>query len=278
MTPLRITAGTLALGAAALLGTATAASATPAPTAPSPADLAAAQQAATGQLPQIGRFFAAHGQGRQVAPAAAAAEHARLTAAPVPVYELDPAFVTGRAAAPGRLAYLASPAAASDGQTASVWSARVRGAWKVVNIASGTDEQKYARAAGAGSTAFHEPQIDAWYALRGSTVVPLNAPARTAGASLPLAAYQRLVHQRYADKLPGSSYARQGAAGGYGFTAPSAGGGLTGPPAGGLGGPSRPAAHDGGSGSWTLLAGAGGVGAAALTGGVLLARRRRVAS
>ncbi|MFC4909263.1 hypothetical protein [Actinomadura gamaensis] len=268
MTPIRTTAGALALGAAALLGTAPAASAdpsptAPAPTAPSPADLAAAQRAASGQLPQIGRFFAAHGQGRQVAPAAADAEHARLTAAPVPVYELDPAFVTGRAAAPGRLAYLASPAAASDGQTASVWSARVRGVWKVVNIASGTDEETYAAKAGAGATAFHEPQIDAWYALRGGTVVPLNASARTVGASLPLAAYQRLVHQRYADKLPGSAYARQGAAGGYGFVPPS-----------------RPAARAGGSGSgsWTLLTGAGCVGTAALAGGVLLARRRRVTS
>ena len=48
-------------------------------------------------------------------------------------------------------------------------------------------------------------------------IVPLNAQARSeVGNGMPVADYQRLVHARYADKLPGSAYDRSGKAGGYG--------------------------------------------------------------
>ncbi|MFD8432019.1 hypothetical protein ACFV1R_30995, partial [Streptomyces coelicoflavus] len=48
--------------------------------------------------------------------------------------------------------------------------------------------------------------------------VPLNEEARTSvgAGGTGLARYQRLVHQRYADKMPGSAYDEDGYAGGYG--------------------------------------------------------------
>jgi len=223
MTHTRMAAGAAILGASALI-TVTApaawASSGPAPVAPpSASDVAAAQQAATGAVPTLGRFFASQAglRARTAAAADAAATRPRLTAAPSAVYELSPGFVTGTSSEVARLAFLATPAVAADGQTASVWAARVsNGTWKVVNIASGTDEQTYARQAGSGAIAFHEPQIDAWYALRDGKVTPLNDSARSGvRAGTALAAYQRLVQRRYADKMPGSAYAKNGAAGGY---------------------------------------------------------------
>ncbi|XVQ83157.1 hypothetical protein ACQP2K_30585 [Microbispora siamensis] len=71
---------------------------------------------------------------------------------------------------------LATPATSADGQTASIWTTRSPdGRWQVSNIASGDDEQRYATQPG---TVFREPQINAWYALKGGKVVPLNDEAR----------------------------------------------------------------------------------------------------
>jgi hypothetical protein len=234
-------AGALVLGATALFTAAAPAAwaSGPAPVAPpSSSDVAAAQKAASGAVPTLGRFFASQAglRSRTVAAADAAATRPRLTASPTAVYELSPGFVSGRSATVARLAFLATPAAAADGQTASVWTARTSsGAWKVVNIASGTDEQTYVRQAGSGAIAFHEPQIDAWYALRDGKVTPLNDSARAGvRAGTTLAAYQRLVQRRYADKMPGSAYAKTGAAGGYAaapggsYGAPADKGGSTG--------------------------------------------------
>ena len=67
---------------------------------------------------------------------------------------------------------------------------------------------------------FSEPQIHAWYALAGNKVQPLNHEAQDGlggRSSVSLTDYQKLVHQRYADKTPGSSYDRNGLAGGYGL-------------------------------------------------------------
>ncbi|MFD9126887.1 hypothetical protein [Kitasatospora sp. NPDC059571] len=115
---------------------------------------------------------------------------------------------------------MASKAVAADGRAASVWTVRDGTGWRVVNIASGGDEADYpARAAaGGGGTAFREPQIHAWYVLRGDRVLPLNDEARrSVGAGgVTLAAYRALVHGRYGDKLPGSAYDVSGAGGGYG--------------------------------------------------------------
>lgn len=179
------------------------------------------------------RFFATE-PGRH--PAAAGAPTVADTT--VPVYELRPGFVRDGTGPVARRTVLATAARASDGRTASVWAAPDgHGGWRVVNIASGTDETRYAAKAGAG-VAFHEPQTDAWYALRGDTVRPLNAAARrevgTGGTSL--SGYQRAVHHRYADRMPGSRYAREGLAGGAAPTAdpgtgtpmPAVAGGLAG--------------------------------------------------
>ncbi|MFF9868703.1 hypothetical protein ACF1G0_25435 [Streptomyces sp. NPDC013953] len=72
-----------------------------------------------------------------------------------------------------------------------------------------------------GGTVFREPQIDAWYVHRGTEVLPLDEDAiRAVGADgTTLAAYRHRVRAAYADKLPGSAYAKEGRAGGYGTSA-----------------------------------------------------------
>ncbi|WP_030680149.1 hypothetical protein [Streptomyces rimosus] len=219
-TPARRTAvraaatGTLA---AALLGLApqSALAATPAPP-PAPAAPAVTEARAAATAPDtlttLSRFFARDGA------VAAAKAQPRIEGRTVPVYVLSPDFVRGKAGAPvSRLEYLASTAVSADGQKASVWTARTRGAWKVVNIATGDDEARYSAAADGG-TVFQEPQINAWYEQRGDRVRPLDAEARKAigAGGTTVAAYQKRVAKAYGDKLPGSAYDRRGAAGGYG--------------------------------------------------------------
>lgn len=204
--------------------------AVPGASAPGAADLAAARAAvdAPAVLDRVGHFFARHGAPPNQAigltaaqeQRTAAAEAPRLSGATVPVFTIDAAFVRGTAGAPVATAdFLASTVVAADGQAASVWTVRQDGAWRVVNIASGGDEAAYAAKAGSGGggQAFREPQINAWYVLRGGRVLPLDDEARRSvgAAGVTLAAYQRLVHQRYADKLPGSAYDRSGEGGGF---------------------------------------------------------------
>lgn len=217
----------VATGIAALTaGTAFATAATaPAPAAPSNADVAAAHSAATASLGTVGRFLAAGGQkpqgttGQQEA--AAAAQAPRLDSATVPVYYLSAAFVadpSSNTAAPvANLAFLATDAVGTSGTHASVWAAKVGSAWKVVNIAQGSDETTYAAQTRPGGTVFAEPQIGAWYQLIGGRVLPLDATAQqSVGAKgMSLAGYHKLVRSRYADKLPGSAYDRAGIAGGF---------------------------------------------------------------
>ncbi|MFE6056730.1 hypothetical protein ACFQ6N_38840, partial [Kitasatospora sp. NPDC056446] len=179
-------------------------------------------------LDKVGHFFARKGVpptqqltiGAAEEARAASASAPRLAGDTVPVYVLDAGFVAGTPGAPvAKAEFTASKVVAADGQTASVWTARQGGAWRVVNIASGGDESDYAaKAAGSGGgTAFREPQVNAWYVLRDGRVLPLDDEARrsvgTGGVTL--AAYQQLVHQRYGDKLPGSAYDRAGEGGGY---------------------------------------------------------------
>ncbi|MEU4980823.1 hypothetical protein [Streptomyces sp. NPDC021969] len=198
--------------------------------APSAAQLSDAHRAAgsPATLRVLETFFARDGlppgrKGRlgpaQEATAAEAADP-RLVGRAVPVYSLNPEFVT--AASAGRtpvatMEFAASEAVDADGDTASVWTARVAGKWQVVNIATGSDETDYAARADAGSVVFREPQLNAWYRVADGRVVPLNEEARASvGAQgTGLARYQRLVHQRYADKMPGSAYDEGGYAGGY---------------------------------------------------------------
>ncbi|MFE4515238.1 hypothetical protein ACFRMQ_13745 [Kitasatospora sp. NPDC056783] len=203
------------------------------PEAPAPvsaAELAQARDAVRDPavLDKVGHFFARKGAppaqqltiGAAEEARAASAASPRLAGDTVPVYVLDPGFVAGTPGAPvAKAEFTASTVVAADGQSASVWTVRQGGAWKVVNIASGGDEGDYAAkaASGGGGTAFREPQVNAWYVLRDGRVLPLDDEARrSVGAGgVTLAAYQQLVHQRYGDKLPGSAYDRQGKGGGY---------------------------------------------------------------
>ncbi|MFF4605606.1 hypothetical protein ACFY12_23065 [Streptomyces sp. NPDC001339] len=236
-----LAAGTLATAVVGLAPYAASAAPVPAPHAPARASVDAAHQAATAPatLDTLTRFFAADRKGSgapQAAPGARAAAPAAPQAAPhieggtVPVYTLSPDFVRGKADAPvARVEFLATKAVAADGRTASVWTARKDGVWKVVNIADGDDETRYTAAGAArdtSGTVFHEPQTDAWYLLRGDRVEPLDADARKAvGAhGTTLAAYRKRVAKAYGDKLPGSAYDKRGEAGGYGPEAGSAAG------------------------------------------------------
>ncbi|WNI25404.1 hypothetical protein [Streptomyces sp. ITFR-16] len=208
------------LAGAALLTVAPQAAAATGPSA-TPSALAAAHEAATDAttLDTLSRFFAREGA---VTKAAAAP---RIEGAAVPVRTLSADFVAGEPGAPvADLDYLASTAVSSDGQKASLWTLPEPGrdgSWQVVNIATGDDESRYA-AAGArklpGGLVFREPQIDAWYVQKGGRVLPLDQDAvRAVGADgTTLAAYRTRVRAAYADKLPGSAYARSGRAGGYG--------------------------------------------------------------
>jgi hypothetical protein len=174
----------------------------------SSADAVAARDAAAGLQDVLVRFFAQ-------APDARGPVSVQIAPDAYPVYELSPDFVMGKpGAAPGDFAYFAVPARASDGRTATLWSVRgADGAWQVGNIASGDVEAAFARRLPAGAQLLHEPQVDAWYAVRDGRLTSLSE--RT---NVNVADYQRTVSQRYADKLPGSPYAREGEAGGYDAT------------------------------------------------------------
>ncbi|WP_372406825.1 hypothetical protein [Streptomyces luteireticuli] len=225
---------------AALAGVAPLAHAAQAPAVPAPpaaAEVAAAHDAATSAktLDTLSRFFA-----RDDAAGGAAAKTGgkpRIEGATVPVYELSPEFVAGKKDAPVAASdYLASKAVSADGRKASVWTAATGGSWKVVNIASGDDETRYAAEGAkklAGGTVFREPQINAWYVQRGDRVLPLNSDAERAVGKqgTTLDAYRERVHKAYGDKLPGSAYAKKGAAGGYDEGAKAADGTLAAEPA-----------------------------------------------
>ncbi|MFJ6689335.1 hypothetical protein [Streptomyces sp. NPDC091294] len=226
-------AGLLAGAAPAVAGTADQPGSSAGPLvagAPTADQLSGAHRAAgsAATLRVLETFFARDGlppgQKGRLGPAqearAAEAADPRLVGAAVPVYSLNPDFVT--AASAGRtpvatMEFAASKAVDADGDTASVWTARVSGEWQVVNIATGSDETDYAARADADSVVFREPQLNAWYRVTGGRVLPLNEEARSSvGADgTGLARYQRLVHQRYADKMPGSRYDERGYAGGY---------------------------------------------------------------
>ncbi|AUY50912.1 hypothetical protein [Streptomyces sp. CB01881] len=147
---------------------------------------------------------------------------------PVPLYELAPDFVSGKAQPAAQnalsLSYLASRVNAADGHQAAVLLApqpKGGSGWQLAGIRDGDSEVKLAEGATAGARTFSESQIHAWYRLTPSgDVVPLNSEA-TKGLggkqSVTLAAYQKLVSGRYADKQPGSGYDQKGLAGGFGL-------------------------------------------------------------
>ncbi|WP_282691679.1 hypothetical protein [Streptomyces sp. CC208A] len=212
-----MTTRALVTGAAAALlalGAASPAAAEPLPATPV-APTAEQAAAAPETLATLGRFFARDGALSRTAAAP------RISGASVPVRILSAEFVAGTAGAPvAREEYRASLAVAADGQKASLWTVKRPGGWQVVNIATGDDEIRYAREGARrlpGGLVFREPQIDAWYVQKGGKVLPLDedAVAAVGRDGTTLAAYRDRVTRAYADKLPGSAYARKGAAGGY---------------------------------------------------------------
>ncbi|MGW7071309.1 hypothetical protein ACWGII_33480 [Streptomyces sp. NPDC054855] len=204
-------------GSAATLLLGLAAPAAGADSGPSDAAREAAHDAARAPrtLDTLSRFFAREGA------VSRAAADPRVQGDAVPVRYLSPEFVAGVKGAPlARVEFLASKAVSSDGQEASLWTAKQGSSWKVVNIATGDDETHYARVGAdklPGGTVFHEPQINAWYVQGRGRVLPLDADAKRAVGprGVSVAAYQKRVHAAYADKLPGSSYAESGEAGGF---------------------------------------------------------------
>uniref|UniRef100_A0AAU2K3M4 Uncharacterized protein n=1 Tax=Streptomyces sp. NBC_00049 TaxID=2903617 RepID=A0AAU2K3M4_9ACTN len=216
---LRATAAAAVLAATALVGLAPQAAAAPVPppqAATAESRAAAAQAAAAPDtLATLSRFFAREGNVAQ------AAAQPRIEGEPIAVNHLSPDFVAGKAGAPvARLEFLASKAVSSDGRQATLWTAPTRAGWQVVNIATGDDEFRYAQLGAAklpGGTVFREPQTDSWYVTGGGRVLPLDEDAvRAVGAGgTGLADYRARVVAAYGDKLPGSAYARKGAAGGF---------------------------------------------------------------
>lgn len=201
---------TAAIGLAALLGFAGTAQAESSSQL-SPQDLAAARAATATQSvhDELARFT--YPGAAKVAMTAAAANVSTQT---IPVYELARDFVAGAPGAKaGRLAYVAVPATDGAGRAATVWSANDGTGWQAVNVASGDREQRLAAALPQGAYLLHEPQIDAWYAVTGDTLRSLDGA--TAGQVTSMADYRRAVTARYGDKLPGSSYQREGMAGGF---------------------------------------------------------------
>ncbi|SEP39269.1 hypothetical protein [Amycolatopsis saalfeldensis] len=185
---------------------------------PSSADLAAAVTAA-GQ-PRAISF--ARSNFRQV-------DHAKpgriaLAGRGIPVYTLNPGFVAGAAGAPaGVLGSIAVTATTDSGVKATLRASRdssAPGGWVVANVLSGNDEEALSGKLRPGSVLLNEPQINGWYDLSPAGVVLLQAslPQSPVGQFVPLPDYQRAVHDRYADKLPGSDYQHRG---GIGF-APTA--------------------------------------------------------
>lgn len=170
------------------------------------------------------------------------------------VHVLARDFVADGTGPVGELGYVATTARVDD-RLVSVWSARTKGgSWRAVNAATGDLEASMARRAGRGSV-LSEPQVGAWYAVSDGRVRPLNAEARqVVGAGTSLTAYQQIVHDRYADKLPGSSYDDDGYAGGFDEASPV-----------------TPSSDDGVSPQTAVLGGAGVLSAA----GLLVAARRR---
>ncbi|GAB3736090.1 hypothetical protein GCM10027598_62810 [Amycolatopsis oliviviridis] len=205
----------LALGLSLALGGQ--ASAADAPSgAPTAADLAAVSTVVTSDA-TTQRLAKAVFPGGAKADTALAARTAKADPrTPVAVYQPTAGFIAGTSAVPAELAYVATPATLGNGDAATVWSQREGSGWSVYNVASGDVEKRLAARAGKGYL-LSEPQAGAWYAVDGDTVTVLDGSsvAKT-GETMTLAAYREALQSRYGDKLPGSTYDRTGAAGGYG--------------------------------------------------------------
>jgi hypothetical protein len=176
----------------------------------------------------------------------------------IPVYALSADFVRTGAGDVGTLWYVATPATKGADKLTVFTAPDQAGAWHPVNVATGNTEATMAAAA-RGAKLLTEPQIGAWYAVTGSTLRALNLEATKAIGSAPIAltAYRQQVSNRYQDKQAGSTYAKNGTAGGYDVAAAST-------------------TQKDTPGAWLILA-AGSAVAFALGAVTLIARRRRTA-
>jgi hypothetical protein len=222
MTPFKHHVLRAALSAATALGIGTlfAAAATAGATAPGP-DLAAASNAAhSAQASQLLDKAATQLNQRSGASASSKAASAKASLVVqqdiVAVYALNPDFVRSKSTDVGTLWYVATKATKGTAVMTIYTAPDKAGAWQPVNIASGDTEAKMAAAA-RGAKVLTEPQIGAWYAVSGNQIRALDTDATKAIGSKPisLTAYRQQVATRYADKLPGSTYAANGTAGGY---------------------------------------------------------------
>ncbi len=254
----RIAAG-VGIGVSVIMGGGVAMAA-PTPAGPSAGDAAAAQKVASqaDTRMKLAKFFVnmdRHQAGKltSTSPDGATAMKAkapRTTTSAHAVYSLNPDFVRGDRNAPvATFAYMVFGARSATGQDASVQLVKSPQGWQIMNIGSGADAA-YPAQAGSGMV-FLEPQLDAWYRLSGDTVTALSSTAKTSVGTqgVSLTAYQKLVHGRYADKLPGSKYVHDGRLGGY-QPAPAA------KPAGEGGVPSPALAAMGTGGALVVAAGA----------------------
>lgn len=252
----RLSRATLGLCALAIVGAPAAAAASSdngfaaAPSGVTSDAVKAADSAASGPL---GAAFSANVQ-KNGGQSIAANGVTKKQAEPVSVYMLNPQFVKDGTGPVGRFAYAATSYSVK-GNAATVYSVKTGSSWKGVNIATGTTEQAMASKAG-GSTLLLEPQVHAYYAVKGDRVEALNASARKAigGESVSTAQYATLVHSRYASMLPGSAYDSKGSAGGFATSAP--------------------ASHEESSNAGTVTAASLGAVAALGAGGFALRRRR----
>lgn len=137
----------------------------------------------------------------------------------IPVYTLNPDFVTAKPGAPaGVLRAIAVTATAATGAKATLRAAPDHSApsgWSVGNVLSGNDEETLSARLRPGSVLLNEPQINGWYDLGRDGVVLLQAslPQSPVGQFTPIAEYQQQVRSRYANKLPGSDYQHSGGIG-----------------------------------------------------------------
>ncbi|MFI5707628.1 hypothetical protein [Kribbella sp. NPDC051620] len=134
----------------------------------------------------------------------------------IPVYALSADFVRTGAGDVGTLWYIATPATKGTDKLTVFTAPDQAGAWHPVNVATGNTEATMAAAA-RGAKLLIEPQLGAWYAVNGTTLRALNPEATKAIGSAPIAlsAYRQQVSNRYQDKQAGSTYAKNGTAGGY---------------------------------------------------------------
>lgn len=175
----------------------------------------------------------------------------------VNVYMLTPQFVKDGSGPVGQFTYAATSYAVK-GNPATVYSAPVDGTWQGVNIATGRTEQQLAAKAGTSSLLF-EPQVRAYYAVKGDTLQALNDSARKAigGDTISVSDYAKQVHAKYGSMLPGSAYDKSGKAGGFEAA------------------PAGVKASESSTSSNAPLAAASIGGAAALAGATVAVRRRR---